>query len=300
MSVIARNSGGGIDVELELERTDLLPGRLTAAVLRLASTKPREIRGAFATLVGTEHWQFHRTERDANGATHTRTVTDHAELPRIPVQLLGPTTLAASERTVLPFELPVPPLGPPSVGATVCGVAWELEVKIDVPGFDPGLVVPITVHQPTALLRAGVVSVGQFALWESADAEDDGYRAAIVLDPVPLPIGGPFAARVTLEAPAALDLQEIRAEIRVAAKATVPSGLKEEITVWTARIAGPGSLAAGSTTLEFAGDLPATPLPTASLPHGETDATFRIVLARAWMPDHHLVRDVALATTTEI
>jgi hypothetical protein len=300
VSIIVRNSGGGIDLELELERTDLLPGRLTAAVLRLTSNSSREIRGALATLVGTEHWQFHRTERDANGHTHTRTVTDHAEMPRVPVQLLGQTTLAANQRAVLPFELPVPALGPPSVEATVCGVAWELEVKVDVPGFDPGLVVPIVVHQPTALLRAGVVSVGQFALWESADAEADGYRAAIALDPVPLPIGGPFTARVTLEAPVAQDLQEIRAEIRVDAKATVPSGLKEEITVWAARIAGPGPLAAGTSTFELAGELPATPLPTASLPHGETDATFRVILARAWAPDHHLVRDVALATTTEV
>jgi len=300
VSVIARNSGGGVDLEVELERTDLLPGRLVAAVLRLTSRDNREVRGAYATLIGTEHWQFHRTERDANGTTTTRTVTQREELPRIPVQLLGPTTLAAGERRVLPFELPVPALGPPSVDATVCGVAWELEVKVDVPGFDPGLVVPIVVHQPTALLRAGVVSVGQFALWESADAEADGYRAALALDPVPIPIGRPFTGRVTLEAPAALDVQEIRAEIRVDARATVSSGLKEEITLWAARIAGPGPLAAGTTRIEFTAELSPRPIPTARLPHGETDATFRVILARALAPDHHLVRDVALATTTEV
>jgi hypothetical protein len=289
-----------VDLELELERTDLLPGRLAAAVLRITSRNAREVRGAFATLVGTEHWQFHRTERDAHGNTRTRTVTDRTELPRVPIQLLGPTTLADRERRVLPFELPVPALGPPSVDAAVCGVAWELEVKVDVPGFDPGLAVPIVVHQPTALLRAGVVSVGQFALWESADAEADGYRAAIELDPVPVPIGGPFTGRVTLEAPAATDLQEIRAEIRVQAKATVPSGLSEEITVWAGRITGPGPLPAGATRLEFTTELPPRSLPTARLPHGETDATFRVILARAWAPDHNLVRDVALATTTEV
>lgn len=300
MSVIVRNSGGGVDLELELERTDLLPGRLAAAVLRISSRNDREIRAAYATLVGTEHWQFHRTERDANGTMQTRTVTDHEELPRIPVQLLGPTTLAAGERRVLPFELPVPALGPPSVEATVGGTAWELEVKVDVPGFDPGLAVPIVVHQPTALLRAGVVGVGQFALWESADAEADGYRAAIELDPVPVPIGGGFSGRVTIEAPAAIDLQEIRAEFRVQVKATVPSGLTEEITLWAGRIAGRGPLAAGTTRLEFSAQLPPRSLPTARLPHGETDATFRLILARAWAPDHHLVRDVALATTTEV
>jgi hypothetical protein len=144
-----------------------------------------------------------------------------------------------------------------------------------------------------------VVSIGQFALWESADAEADGFRGTIDLEPVPIPIGGTFTGRVTLEAPAAIDLQEIRAEIRVQAKATVPSGLSEEIVLWAGRIAGPGSLPAGATTIEFSADLPPRPLPTARLPHGETDATFRLILARAWAPDHNLVRDVALATTTE-
>jgi hypothetical protein len=299
VSTIVRNSGGGIDLELELERTDLLPGRLAAAVLRLDARETREIRGAFATLVGTEHWQVTRSETDAQGHTRTRTVTRREELPRVPVQLLGASTLAAG-RTVLPFELPVPALGPPSVDATVSGVAWELEVKVDVPGFDPGLGVPLVVHQPTAALRAGVVDVGQFALWESADAEADGYRASIGLEPVPLPIGGPFTGRLTIEAPSGVDLQEIRAEIRVRVEATVPSGKDETITFWAGRIADAGPLTAGTSAFDFAADLPARTLPTARLPHGRTDATFRVILARAWATDHHLVRDIALATTTEL
>ena len=300
MSVVVRNSGGGVDLELELERTDLLPGRLAPAVLRLVARQGREIRGAYATLIGVEHWQVRQTDRDANGTTRTRTVTRREDLPRVPIRLLGPTALSAGVRTVLPFEVPVPSLGPPSVDATVCGVAWELEVKVDVPGFDPGLGVPLTVHQPTGALRAGVVGVEQFALWESADAETDGYRGTIELDPVPLPVGRSFNGVVTIEAPGAVDLQEIRAELRVAAKATVPSGLDEEITLWAARIAEPGPLAAGTTRLAFTADLPARPLPTARLPHGRTDATFRVILARAFARDDHLVRDVALSTTTEL
>ena len=299
MSTIVRNSGGGVDLELEIERTDLLPGRLAAAVLRLDAREAREIRGAYATLIGTEHWQVTHTETDAQGHTRTRTVTRSEELPRVPVQLLPPSMLAAG-RTVLPFELPVPALGPPSVDATVCGVAWELEVKLDVPGFDPGLGVPLVVHQPTAALRAGVVDVGQFALWESADAEVDGYRTSVALEPVPLPLGGPFTGRVTIEAPSRVDVQEIRAEIRVRAEATEPSGEDETITLWAGRIAEPGPLVAGTSVFDFTAELPARLLPTARLPHGRTDATFRVILARAWAPDHHLVRDVALATTTEL
>lgn len=300
MSVVARRSAGGIDLELELERADLLPGRLAPATLRITAREAREIRGAYATLVGTEHWQFQRTERDANGNMHQRTVTAREELPRVPVRLVGATTLARVEQRTLPFELPVPSLGPPTLDATVCGVAWSIEVKLDVPGLDPGLAMPVTVHQPTALLRAGVVDVGQFALWDSADAGADGYRAAIALEPVPLPIGGPFSGRVTIEAPSAVTLQEIRAELRVRATATVPSGIEEEVSAWVGRIAGAGPLAAGTTTLAFDADIPARPLPTVRLPHGRTDATFRVTLARAWARDTHLVRDVALATTTEL
>ncbi len=300
MGIVARGGGGGIDLELELEGPELMPGRLAPGTLRIAAREARDIRGAYVTLVGVEHWKHEVTEHDSEGRPRTRIVRREADLPRVPVQLLRAMRIVAGGSHKVPFELPVPGLGPPSVDADVCGVAWTLEAKIDVPGFDPGVALPVRVHQPTALLRAGVVPVGQFALWPSADAVEDGIQASLALDPVPLDLGASFSGRIALEAPSGLDVQEVRAEVVVRAEATVSSGLREEIVVWRAQLAGPGKLPEGSHEMAFRGELPAMALPTAKLPHGRTSATFRVVLARSWRRDPNLVRDVALATTTEV
>ena len=95
-------------------------------------------------------------------------------------------------------------------------------------------------------------------------------------------------------------LQEIRVEIRVKATSTVPSGLEEEITAWAGQVLGEAELPAGSRTIDLAGELPARDLPTIELPHGRTDATVHLILARAWKRDPHVVRDVAICSTTEI
>lgn len=300
MGTVARNSGGGVDLELELERTDLTPGRLVPGMLRLVPAKARDIRGAYVTLVGVEHWKHEVSEQDAQGRPQTRTVRREADLPRVPIRLQGPRSLGDGYRHDLPFEVPVPGLGPPSVDADVCGVTWTLEAKLDVPGFDPGVALPVTIHQPTALLRAGVVKVAQFALWPSADAAADGIRATIAPDPVPLDLGGPFGGRLTVEVDQGLRIQEVRVEVRVHAEATVPSGLSEDVTLWATQVAGPGTLPAGRHDLDITGALPEIALPTAELPHGRTRASVHVVIARAWARDHHLVRDVALATTTEL
>jgi hypothetical protein len=300
VAVVAQRSEGGVDLELELERDDLLPGRLVPGKLRLAFRDEREIRGAYATLIGTEHWQYTERSTDSQGHTHTRTVTAREELPRVPVRLSGPATFATGQRVELPFELPVPALGPPTVEATVAGVSWELEVKLDVPMFDPGVVMPVRVLQPSTLLRAGVVDVGQFGLWELADAEADGARATIALEPMPLCVGAPFKGRITIDTDDVLDLQEVRVELGVRVEATVGSGLEETCTLWVGRVAGPGSFGGTPRTIEFEGTLPSTFLPTARLPHGRVDATFRVVLAKACAVDPNLVRDVAICSTTEI
>jgi hypothetical protein len=80
----------------------------------------------------------------------------------------------------------------------------------------------------------------------------------------------------------------------------VPSGKTETITAWVARLSGAGELAGGRQVLEFGGELDARDLPTIELPHGRTDAEFHVILAKAWARDPHLVRDVAICSTTEL
>jgi hypothetical protein len=54
----------------------------------------------------------------------------------------------------------------------------------------------------------------------------------------------------------------------------------------------PGQLAAGVVRLTFQRDI--------GLPHGRSDAQLHVILARAWAPDTHLVRDVAICSTIEL
>lgn len=290
----------GVDWRVELERDALLPGQIAKGKLHLEVSKDIEARGLVAALIATEQWQY-RQRRGSGKNARTVTVTDHEELRRVPVMLLGPTNLRAGEVRDFDIELPVPPLGPASLDATVSALAWVVEAKLDVPnGMDSSIVVPIRVLQPTALLRAGVVRVGQFALFEAADAETEGARGTLELDPVPLCVGLPFTGRLTLETEKPQKLQEVRVEIRLKVTSTVPSGLEEEITAWAGQVLAESELPAGSRTIELAGELPRRDLPTIELPHGRTAATVHLILARAWKRDLHVVRDVAICSTTEI
>ena len=214
MTVVATTHAGSYDLTLELATDRLLPGRLVDGRLRIAAPKGGEIRGARVTLVGTESWRYDTTTTDAEGHTHTQTNTGREDLPHVPIELSGPTSLAAGETRDLTFQVPVPELGPATFQGTELAVEWTLEANLDVPGFDPGIAMPVLILQPTALLRAGVVTVAEFALYPAAEGEADGIRGSIWLDPSPLCIGAPFKGRLDLEMGAARKVQEVRLELR--------------------------------------------------------------------------------------
>ena len=67
----------------------------------------------------------------------------------------------------------------------------------------------------------------------------------------------------------------------------------------TGRVAGPGAFG-GAQVLEFAGTLPETWVPTLETEHGRSSAQVHVIIATAWARDPHLVRDVAVCTTTEL
>ena len=300
-SILARASSHGVDWELNLDRVSLLPGTTARGSVALVAAHGTDGRGLIAALIATEQWQFTETTTDAHGRPSSHTVTKTEELRRLPVQLADQLSLAPGERREFAVEVPVPPLGPATLDATVSRLTWDLEIKLDRPGsLDSAIVVPVTVLQPTALLRAGVVEVGEFALYEAADSATDEARASVEIKPMPICVGAPIDGRLTIETTGQLDLQEIRLEIRVKVKATVSGGLDQELTLWAGRLVGPGPFGGASQVIPFHGDIPAQYLPTIELPHGRTDATFHVILARAWSRDPHLVRDVAVCSTAEI
>jgi hypothetical protein len=294
------SSSGGVSWHVELDRSVLLPGRLVGGRLVIRAERAIEARGVLVGLYAEEHWRHRETRQGPNNTSTTEVVTSRSDLLREPVLVHGPLRLAAGETWTASFEQPVPAMGPATLVADDAGVDWSFEAKLDVEGgFDSSLEHDVIVAQPTALLRAGAVHVGEFALYESVDIGGDGVTAAIKLQPMPLACGESFAGRVDLAFTAPTKLQEIRAELRVEVAATVSQGEKEEITAWAGVLAPAGSYQ-GAVSLEVSGRLDSRPLPTVELPHGKAQATFRVILARPWAPDDHLIRDVAIATTTEL
>lgn len=293
-------SGGGVDWRLELDRDRLLPGRLADGRVTLAARHDVSARGLVVTLLGEEHWKYQVTTSDGQGHTRTETRTGRQDLPRVPVIVAEAVALSAGETRTLTFQLPVPPLGPATLDADVAGVSWSVEAKLDIAGgMDSSIEVPVRILQPTALLRAGVVHVGEFALYEAADAQAGGVAGSITLDPVPLVPGQPFRGRLALRPAASMALQEVRVELRVKVEATVSNGLDQTLVPWSA-VVSPAMSLAGEQAFELAGTVPDVALPTIELPHGRASAELHVILARAWARDPHLVRDIAMATTLEL
>jgi hypothetical protein len=300
MTTTLRATDGGYAFELALETDRLLPGRLVDGQLTIGSARGGAFRAARVTLVGTETWRYDRTTTDAEGHTRTETVTSHEDLPHVPIAVLDATILAAGEDRVVAFQVPVPSLGPATFEGTEFSVAWELRVNLDVGGLDPKVALPVRVLQPTALLRAGVVDVAQFALYDEAEVAADDLRGRIRLEPVPLCVGTPFRGTLILDAGDARTVQEVRLELRIRAEATVSGGRDETIVLWSGRLAEPGAFGGGAATYAFEGTIDDRSLPTVRAPHGRSQATFHVVIALAWARDPHLVRDVAICSTTEV
>src|SRR5438128_1009495 len=117
-------SSHGVDWLVTLGTDRLVPGRLTDGTIAVTAHGTFEARGLVVALVAVEHWQHDETTTDGQGHTSTHTVTSTNELRREPVQVSGPVTLSPGEARTLPFQMPVPPLGPASLDATVAGLTW--------------------------------------------------------------------------------------------------------------------------------------------------------------------------------
>jgi len=300
MGVLDSLRRGGVEWSVELERDGLLPGQAARGRVTFTVDHRIEARGVLAALVATEQWQYHETVSDGHGGSHTVTRTGSDQLVREPVRLLGPTGFEAGHGATIDFEVPVPALGPATFEGTVTSLAWALEIEMDVPGLDHSVSRPVRVLQPSGLLRAGAIDLPECALWPSCEAADGELKAALGLDPVPLCCGAGFRGNVSAESGRPADLQEIRAELRVEARATVGNGLSEQIVLWRGQVRGAGRYEGGLESWPFEGALADHFVPTVRLPHGAADATLEITIARPLALDNHLTRDVALSSTTDL
>ena len=125
-------------------------------------------------------------------------------------------------------------------------------------------------------------------------------RATVQIEPMPICLGQAIDGTLTIETNGPVRVQEVRLELRVKVQATVHGGEQEELTVWVGRLAADGQFGGPSQSLPFRADIPPVWLPTIELPHGSAQAEFHVILAKARARDTHLVRDVAICTTTEV
>ncbi len=299
MGVVWTGSNGGVDWRLELERDRLLPGHLVAGRVTVAAHRVVDARALVVTLRGEERWRYDVTTSD--GKTTTTSIhTGRQDLPPESVMVSGPLRLTVGETRSFDVSLAVPALGPATLDATEAAVSWMVEAKLDIEGdTDSRLEAPVRILQPMALLRAGVVHVGEFALYEGADATGSGVTGSITLDPVPLVGGAPFTGRLVIRPSGPMDVQEVRVELRVKVESTVGGARKETLVPWQAVVAGPGRLA-GETAIVITGTIEDLALPTIELPHGKAGAQVHVILARRLARDPHLVREIAIATTREL
>ena len=147
--------------------------------------------------------------------------------------------------------------GPATFEATVAGLTdGRLEVKLDVPGFDPDVTADVVVLQPTALLRAGVVDVGAV---RALPLRRRGRRRLPAARSPWTRCRSAWVRRSADSWPIAAGrekLQEVRLELRTRGRGDgCVSGKDEEITFWTGRMAGEGEFGGRRRAAAFDGEL---------------------------------------------
>jgi hypothetical protein len=291
---------------IRLEPAVLLPGRSFTASIGYTPARDHPSRGVKVVLRCVERYRYDQSETVhlADGSTSVRRVTRTGvqELARLEVAAAGPTTFIKGQAQSWEVTFEVPGLGPATFEGEVLRCDWTLTASIDIAmAIDERIEQAVVVAQPMALLRAGVLDTGMYGLFEEAPVNLDAHPAQVRLKPVPISLQSAFSGSFTVETAAPLAIQEVRLELRVTADVTVSGGHHEEIVVWRGGLEAATQAFGGALTEHsFEADAPGAWTPSIDLPHGKARGQFHVILALRWEPDIHYVRDVALATTSEL
>ena len=315
MSFLGKLTGGGVTWDVRLDddaggASGLLPGGTVRGTARLTAQRDVDARAIVAGLIGVAEWKISTSRRDADGRVVPDTTWRTDDIGRIETVLAGPTRIANGQTLEFPFELGLPLSAAPSLESNVLRVRWELEIKVDVGGVDPSANLPVRVLLPASQVAAAGATIGLNALSPRVEGADGGGHV-IEISPVPLVAGRPFSGSVEttealkgarIEIKFVTDVRDTGMQLigsltRETISLTRETGESEVRSIWVGELREAGAGAGGRQRYEFAGELPPDTSPTVLLPYGSATAKVDVVVARRFMPDRHLLRDVAIATT---
>lgn len=207
-------SDGRLTGEITLDGPARVGDGLTGSI-RIRALSEVRARGAALRRVGLrlDETRQEREHRDAKGNVTRREAWVEARGRLFDelgfVEPAVPATLVAGQEWESTFQVPAPPLGPPSAHLGESIVAWALELRWDVPmGGDAWLAALLPLAQNPDLMAAGVGRQGGQSLMRELPA-DGGVIT--VLSELPVPAGGEL--RIGVSWPGAPDGRGIRAEL---------------------------------------------------------------------------------------
>jgi hypothetical protein len=194
-----------------------------------------------------------------------------------------PATMEAGATWSGPFQIPAPPLGPPSAHLGESIVAWAIEVRWDVAmGSDHFVAMFLPLAQHPDLLRAGVGQQGGNSML--AEMSVAGGSIAIT-SPLPVPAGSDLVVKVTW--PSASGGQQARIELH--RRTNAPNGVEGIIA--TVAVAA-ADLTSGAAEAHLT--VPAGSAPSFDGAGLQVNYVIRVLVDRRFRPDAAIERPIAI------
>jgi len=269
------------DVELSLDRTDLLPGDTVAATVTL-SEPDKKAQGGRVELFYRNTYKEVDYDRDADGDTDRRVRTKTAEIPVASAPLFGAGEPASGSYSV-ELELPT---GAPATAPDL--VEYAVRAVLDRKGgFDAKDEAPVTVHAPAET----------HADWARRPAEltTTALGMAMEIEPRIVRPGDVIRGSFTLTPTSPVEARSLRAQLEWRRRDR--DGLESHGTASRIELGGDETLAPGQTReLPFELVVPQDAAPCFQTPNNELHWVVEGVVDRKMREDHVIALEVAVHT----
>ena len=253
---LVTGSSNGLDGEITFKE----PVRIGEAItghLRITARKDINARAANVRLVGALIAEHHESRQERNSKGEVVSSEEWVQVSGSFIEELPftepilPTTLSAGQTFETDFNLPAPPLGPPSAHMGSAILCWALDARWDISmGTDEHVSALVDVKQNIDYLRSGAVRLDEGALFDSWSVAE----GSIAVNPLPPTVCG-TELDVTITWPGAGSGRGGRLELQADVKAPNPlSGV-----VLFSQVVDPNTFRGGTTVrIPIPADAPAT------------------------------------------